>query len=98
MILKSSLVDEISMNVYNYPLKYVLEPFTFIIDCSSNEFIFPNNSKKATAELLLKKGNENDLDYYRPIYTLFSFLKNFREKSLLFQCCSTVLFQQFSEI
>lgn len=67
--------DEISSNLLKKCIKHIVKPFTYIVNCSLNEGIFPDKLKISKIVPLFKSGNETDIDNYRPIAILSTFSK-----------------------
>jgi hypothetical protein len=67
--------DEISTRVLKLSVPYIISPLTYICNAILKSGIFPDKLKYAIIKPLYKKGNTQDVMYYRPMSILTSFSK-----------------------
>lgn len=71
----SSGVDGIPMTVIKYTAEEIISPLNFIMNNSIKSGIFPDCLKLALVKPILKKGDKEKIENYRPISLLPSFSK-----------------------
>ena len=67
--------DLISAIIVKQCLDYILKPFTYCINLSFADGMFPSRLKTAIIKPLFKKGDHNDFRNYRPVSLLSTFSK-----------------------
>jgi hypothetical protein len=59
--------DEISTQILKLSTPYTISPFTYICNVILNTAVFPDRLKYANIKPIFKKGNDEDINNYRPI-------------------------------
>jgi hypothetical protein len=67
--------DEISTRILKLSTPYIISPLTYICNAILNTGTFPDRFKYAIIKPIFKKGDDQDITNYRPIYLLTSFSK-----------------------
>jgi len=67
--------DEISTRVPKLSTPYITSPLTYICNAILNTGTFPDRLKYAIIKPIFKKGDDQDINNYRPIFLLTSFSK-----------------------
>ena len=75
----SSGYDEIPLRILKISMPYIISPLTYLSNKSISKGSFPTRLKYSQITPIYKKGNNSQLNNYRPISVLTSFSKIFEK-------------------